>query len=159
MRPERNQPVVLPWHLPGGLTKLKSARACCAVCSGDRSLTSHHIHPQEFAASYPAGAENIDEAANRVVLCQGCHQTVHEKKPYAVIVRELRTKLRRAARVKANWDDDQMFQSLRDQEVQRAAWKRLVKTLQAPALCARIEDYRRIIRTVERLHESHGDSD
>ena len=74
---------------------MPSASASCAVCGYDRMLTSHHIHPQDFKESYPEGAENINGRANMVLLCIGCHSAVHDKRPLEVLVKDLKTKLRR----------------------------------------------------------------
>lgn len=136
--------------------KVARKAPCCAICSADKRLTEHHIHPREFAASYPAGPAAIDEAANRVILCAGCHQAVHKDVPFTQLARDIKTKLRRGPRVRATHDDEQLGQSLRDQALQHAVWRQLLVTLEDKAACRRIENYQRIIRTVKRLHETEN---
>ena len=132
----------------------QAPRAVCAVCSYNACLTNHHIHPREFRESYPNGAEHINEKANLVVLCAGCHSAVHDKRPFHVITRDIKTKLRRKFKRRRGVSDEQVEQSIVDQIIQRETWRRMCVTLADKSNCRKIEEYRRILRLIARIHRN-----
>ena len=67
--------------------------------------------------------------------------------------REIKQKLRRKDRDRANQDENATIQSRRDRRIQRLTWEHMLNVLENPLMCERIETYRRIIRTVERIHK------
>lgn len=125
----------------------------CAICGLTRNLTEHHIHPKQFRESYPGGPSCVDDWANLVLLCMGCHSAVHDKRSFKVMKREIRQKLRRKDRDRENQDENATIQSRRDRRIQRLTWEHLLQVLENPMMCEHIESYRRIIRMVERIHK------
>jgi hypothetical protein len=124
----------------------------CAVCGVGKHLTEHHMHPESFRDSYPNGPENINEQANLVVLCRACHDCVHERKPLHTVLREVKQKLRRPRKPRKYSSEIEQEQADKDISKLIEGYNYLVLTLEDPHKKEKIETYRRIIRTVERLH-------
>lgn len=124
----------------------------CAICGSSQNLTDHHIHPRCYSESYPNGMENISEPANIVLLCRGCHDCVHNKKPLHIIVKDIKQRLRRPHKPRKYKTEEQREQGLKDLAKLTETYKRLIHTLDDPYKRSQIENYRRIISTIERLH-------
>jgi hypothetical protein len=77
---------------------------------------------------------------------------VHSKKELHVVLRETKQKLRRPVKEKPHLNEEQKAQSIKDTAKMLEGFKRLLHTLEDPYKKLQIENYRRIIRTVERLH-------
>lgn len=124
----------------------------CAICGWQKLLTEHHIHPQVYRESYPFGPDNINDSANMVLLCRPCHDCVHEQKDLHILLREAKQKLRRPGKPKRFDSEQQEKQSEKDRARSLEGYQHLLTTLEDPEKLLKIESYRRILRTVERLH-------
>lgn len=127
--------------------------AFCRICNHDQNLTQHHIHPQQFKYFYPGGPDQIHESANLVLLCWGCHAAVHDNKPFSLLIKELNRKVELFHEDKRDKKGESLRQSLKDRQIQKLNWERLIQTLKDVEKRERIEAYRRIIKTLKQIHK------
>lgn len=118
----------------------------CFACGYDQHLTEHHIHPRNYRAVYQG---NIDEPANKVILCMGCHRAVHYAGPPGKLKRKLKALLEKPI------DKDRLGeQALRDTYTARDEAARLLKTLDQPRARRVIQDYQKRVLEARRLWEA-----